>query len=136
MISLSDRIASLSRFVCSHLSATLCSRIFVSNVTFSTVLPFDVLRRGYPVPPALDWQLPPFLATQRTLNSKCDMFVSVNLAVKSCSGVLTYTLPGSEIYQFAFDKQRQVEATKTVGVLMDGKARLETGLGEVMNSYR
>ncbi|CAM9136355.1 unnamed protein product [Scytosiphon promiscuus] len=36
----------------------------------------------------------------------------------------------------ARDLQRQVEATKTVGVLMDGKARLETGLGEVLNSYR
>lgn len=33
-------------------------------------------------------------------------------------------------------QQRQVEGTKTVSVLMDGKTRLATGLGEVVDSYR
>ncbi|CAN0100653.1 unnamed protein product, partial [Ectocarpus sp. 12 AP-2014] len=36
----------------------------------------------------------------------------------------------------ARELQRQVEGTKTVGVLMDGKTRLATGLGEVVDSYR
>lgn len=33
-------------------------------------------------------------------------------------------------------RQSQLEATKTVGVLLDGKTRLESGLNEVMNAYR
>ena len=32
--------------------------------------------------------------------------------------------------------QAQLEATKTVSVLMDGKTRLGEGLGQVMDSYR
>eukprot|EP00903_Cladosiphon_okamuranus_P011757 g11052.t1 len=36
----------------------------------------------------------------------------------------------------ARELQSQVEATKTVGVLLDGKSRLEAGLGEVINSCR
>lgn len=33
-------------------------------------------------------------------------------------------------------QQSQLEETKTVGVLLEGKTRLEAGLGDVINSYR